>query len=122
MKRRENSKRKTKGIWRAHACTKAPKGKGHSHKHQKGRQGDEKLKIRKALKKNPCRLKQQSCGKTTSNASATQLKEEVHVMKTKWGHGNRIYTAAWTSEMKGKSRKAGIGWELRAFLTRYTDS
>ncbi|MED6207635.1 hypothetical protein PIB30_037506 [Stylosanthes scabra] len=34
----------------------------------------------------------------------------------------QIYTAAQTDKMKGKSRKAGIGWELRAFLTRYTES
>ncbi|MED6146373.1 hypothetical protein PIB30_033881 [Stylosanthes scabra] len=33
-----------------------------------------------------------------------------------------VYTAAWIDEMKGKSRKAGVGWEPRAFLTRYTES
>ncbi|MED6160080.1 hypothetical protein PIB30_048070 [Stylosanthes scabra] len=32
-----------------------------------------------------------------------------------------VYTAALIDKMKGKSRKAGIRWEPRAFLTRYTE-
>ncbi|MED6218156.1 hypothetical protein PIB30_024338 [Stylosanthes scabra] len=32
-----------------------------------------------------------------------------------------VYTTAWIDEMKGKLRKAGVGWEPRAFLTRYTE-
>ncbi|MED6220740.1 hypothetical protein PIB30_047751 [Stylosanthes scabra] len=53
MKRRENSKKKIKGIWRAHACTKALKSKGHSHKHQKGWQGNKKIEKKKSSEKEP---------------------------------------------------------------------
>ncbi|MED6109876.1 hypothetical protein PIB30_037625 [Stylosanthes scabra] len=35
-----------------------------------------------------------------------------------WGW---VYTAALIDEMKGKSGKKGIGWEPRAFITRYTE-
>ncbi|MED6212675.1 hypothetical protein PIB30_085809 [Stylosanthes scabra] len=31
-----------------------------------------------------------------------------------------VHTTILIGEMKGKSRKAGIGWEPRSFLTRYT--
>ncbi|MED6139946.1 hypothetical protein PIB30_088571 [Stylosanthes scabra] len=34
-----------------------------------------------------------------------------------WG---KVYATILIGEMKGKSRKARIGWEPRAFLTRYT--
>ncbi|MED6162254.1 hypothetical protein PIB30_068637, partial [Stylosanthes scabra] len=32
----------------------------------------------------------------------------------------QVYATILIGELKGKSRKAGIGWEPRAFLTRYT--
>ncbi|MED6151726.1 hypothetical protein PIB30_085146 [Stylosanthes scabra] len=32
----------------------------------------------------------------------------------------QVYATTLIDDMKGKSRKAGIGWEPRAFLTRYT--
>ncbi|MED6223535.1 hypothetical protein PIB30_074819 [Stylosanthes scabra] len=36
-----------------------------------------------------------------------------------WGKVE-VYATILIGKMKGKSRKAGIGWEPRAFLTRYT--
>ncbi|MED6113117.1 hypothetical protein PIB30_067915 [Stylosanthes scabra] len=127
MKRREKSKKKIKGIWRAPACTKTLKRRALA---QKGRQWNEKFKEEKFRKKRRTLAipEQQSCRKTKINASAMQLKEELRIMKTKWGCGNGVkniricvYTAALIDEMKDKSRKAGIGWEPRVFLTRYTD-
>ncbi|MED6144917.1 hypothetical protein PIB30_019886 [Stylosanthes scabra] len=88
MKRRENSKKKTKGILRAHACTKALKRRALA---QKGRQGNEKIQKKKSSEERTlATLEQQSCRKTKMNASAMQLKEEVRVMKTKWECGNRL--------------------------------
>ncbi|MED6221501.1 hypothetical protein PIB30_055424 [Stylosanthes scabra] len=61
--------------------------------------------------------------KGRASRNTKEKRNAYHV--TSWALGTRVkniwvYATILIGEMKGKSKKAGIGWEPRAFLTRYT--